>query len=97
MTIYNREYTADDFTFAHQKDEKLIDTNFKATRYAHDVWCNFKKNKGALIGAIIVIIIVLLALIGPHMTEHTYKSIIHGHECLTPRIPVLEKLGDFHV
>ena len=96
MTIYNHEFTDDDFTSAHQKDEKLIDTNYKATSYAHDVWCNFKKNKGALVGAIIVIIIVLLALIGPHMTEHTYKSIIHGHECLTPRVPVLEKLGVFN-
>ncbi len=96
MTTTNHEFTADDFTFAHKKDEKLIDKNFKATRYSHDVWCNFKKNKGALIGAIIVIIIVLFALIGPHMTEHTYKSIIHGHECLTPRIPFIEKLGIFN-
>ncbi len=96
MTEINREFTADDFTFAHKKDEKLVDKNYKATRYSHDVWCNFKKNKGALIGAIIVIIIILFALIGPHMTEHTYKSIIHGHECLTPRIPFIEKLGIFN-
>ncbi len=96
MTIYNREFSADDFTFAHEKDDKLVDTNYKATSYAKDVWCNFKKNKGALVGAIIVIIIIVFALVGPGMNEHTYKSIIHGQECLTPRIPVLEKIGIFN-
>ena len=96
MMDNNKEFTKDDFTFARKDNEKLLDKNYKATSYARDVWCNFKKNKGALIGAIIVIIIILFALFGPLMNEHTYKSIIHGHEYLTPRIPLLEKIGIFN-
>ena len=95
MSVTDREFQQDDFQLAHDVDEKLIDTNYKATSYMKDVWSNFKKNKGALIGAVIIAIIILFALIGPGMNEHTYKSIIHGHECLTPRIPRIEKIGLF--
>ena len=95
MSVIDREFQSDDFQLARDVNEKLIDTNYKATSYAKDVWSNFKKNKGALIGAIIISIIILFALIGPGMNEHTYKSITHGHECLTPRIPRIEKIGLF--
>ena len=94
--ISDHEFHHDDFAFAHGKDEKLIDKNYKSSSYLKDVWGNFKKNKGALIGAVIIVIIILFALIGPNMNEHTYKSIVHGHECLTPRIPLIEKLGVFN-
>lgn len=93
--IENYEFTADDFTFAHE-GEKLVDKNYAATSYLHDVWSNFKKNKGALIGGIIIIIIIFFAFVGPMMNEYTYKSIQHGQECLTPRIPLLENLGIFN-
>lgn len=96
MSIHDHEFTNDDFMFAHEDGSKLIDKTYKASSYWKDVWGNFKKNKGALVGAIIIIIIILFALIGPGMNEHTYKSIIHGQECLTPRIPFLEKLGIFN-
>ena len=96
MTVYNeRDFHEDDFLFAHESGKKIIDKSYKATSYLKDVWSNFKKNKGAIVGFIIIVIIILMAIIGPSMNEHTYKSIIHGHECLTPRVPFLEKLGIF--
>ena len=91
--ISDHEFHHDDFVFAHSKDEKLVDKNYKSSSYLKDVWGNFKKNKGALIGAVIILIIILFAIIGPNLNPHTYKSINHGHECLTPRIPVLENFG----
>ena len=91
--IKNHEFHDDDFEFAHAEGEKLIDKTYKSTSYWKDVWGNFSKNKGALIGAVIICIIILFALIGPSLNEHTYKSINHGHEYLVPRIPGLEKIG----
>ena len=91
--INNHDFYPDDFQFAHEEGEKLVDKTYKATSYWKDVWGNFSKNKGAIIGAIIIVIITLMAIIGPGMNEHTYKSITHGHECLVPRIPGLEKIG----
>ena len=91
----DHEFQEDDFQFAHAADEKLIDKNYSATSYAKDVWNNFKKNKGALIGAVIIICITLMAIIGPNMNEFSYKQIHSGQECLVPRVQGIEKLGLF--
>lgn len=93
MSNFDHEFHNDDFKFAHSANEKLIDKNYRSSSYAKDVWNNFKKNKGALIGAIIIIIIVIMALIGPGMNEYSYKQIHSGQECLVPRIQGLEKIG----
>jgi oligopeptide transport system permease protein len=97
MTVETKDidFTADDFTFA-QQGEKLIDKNYKASSYAKDVWANFRKNKGAVFGAIVIIVIIIMAIIGPMISGHTYKSIIIQHADLPPRIPGLEKLGIFN-
>ena len=93
MSNIDHEFHLDDFKFARSAGEKIIDKNYSATSYAKDVWNNFKKNKGALIGIIIIIIIVFMAIIGPNMNDFTYKQIHSGQECLVPRIPGIEKLG----
>ena len=86
----------EDFTFAHDEGEKLKDKTYKTTSYIKDVWSHFCKNKGALFGAVVIIIIVLLAIFGPYMNEHTYKSITIEHASLVPRVPVLENFGIFN-
>ncbi len=92
----NTEYviTDESFTLA-QENERLVDKTYETTSYAHDVWTAFKKNKGAIVGLVIICIIIALAIVGPYLNEHTYKSIIIEHASLVPRIPVLEKLGIF--
>ena len=95
MAFIDHEFHEDDFKFAHAADEKLIDRNYSATSYARDVWNNFKKNKGALIGIIIIVIITIMAIVGPNMNDNTYKQIHGGQECLVPRIPGIEKIGIF--
>ena len=92
----DQDFLADDFEFAHESGQKLIDRTYKSTSYWKDVWGNFKKNKGALIGGIIIMIIILFAIIGPELNPHTYKSITNGHECLVPRVPLLENIGIFN-
>ena len=95
MPNIDHEFHADDFEFAHSADEKLIDRNYSTTSYWKDVWSNFKKNKGALIGAVIIIFLIFMAVVGPNMNEYTYKQIHGGQECLVPRVKALEKLGIF--
>ena len=95
-TYTNQDFHSDDFEFAYEAGHKLIDKTYKSTSYWKDVWGNFKKNKGALIGGVIIMIIIIFAIIGPGMNPHTYKSITNGHECLVPRIPGLDKFGLFN-
>lgn len=89
------KFLEDDFKFAHDRNAKLVDKAYNTTSYIKDVLANFKKNKGALFGMVVVILIVLMAIIGPHLNIHTYKSIIIEQASLPPRIPFLENFGIF--
>jgi len=93
--LVQTEFKADDFKFAYDRNAKLIDKTYNSTSYIKDVFSNFAKNKGALIGIVIIVIIVIMAIIGPYFNAHTYKSILIEQASLPPRIPLLENLGIF--
>ena len=92
----NIEFKEDDFKFAYDRNAKLVDKTYNSTSYIKDVFSNFAKNKGALIGVVIIIIIVIMAIIGPYLNFHTYKSIIIEQASLPPKIPFLENFGIFN-
>ena len=54
VPIMENDYDASDFVFA-QEGRLLKDNVYISTSYLEDVWTNFRKNKGALIGMIIPI------------------------------------------
>ncbi|MEI5906529.1 oligopeptide ABC transporter permease [Bacillus spongiae] len=58
-----------------------------------DAWIRLRKNKGAIIGMILVMITLLFALVGPYMNEYSYKDQNLRHAKLPPKIPVLENIG----
>lgn len=84
----------EDFVFV-QQDKKLTDKAYETTSYAKDVWMHFKKNKGAILGLIIILIIILFAIFGPMMSHYSSEFIDQAQQSLPPRIPLLEKLGIF--
>ncbi len=45
--------------------------NFENT-FLKETIIKISKNKGAMIGAIILLVIALMAIIGPHLTNYTY-------------------------
>lgn len=65
------------------------------TGFFRDALRRFKANKGAVIGFFAIAFILLLALIGPSITPHTYNEVITTHINLPPRIPFLENFGIF--
>lgn len=89
------ELTPDAFKLANRNPEKELDHQVKSSSYGKDVWYAFKKNKGAVFGVIMIILITLLAIICPMISGHTYDGITIEHMSLVPRIPGLEKLGIF--
>lgn len=56
----------------------------------------FRRNKGAVAGAIAFLLIILLALFGPIVSGHSYDEVELTVQNLPPRIPGLEKLGIFN-
>ncbi len=86
------QFQEDDFEFQHM-DEDLIDTNFASQSFWKDAFARFKKNKGAVISFFCILLIILLAIIGPHMNAYTYATQDVKNQNLAPRVPGLEKLG----
>ena len=79
-------YSEEDFVFV-QQGEHLTDKAYKTTSYWRDVWSHFSKNRGALVGFVIILIITILAIIGPMISGHSYDSIVIEHQNLPPKIP----------
>lgn len=82
-----------------QKDAHILDENFqgKPIGFFKDAMIRFVKNKGAIIAAMIIMLLVALAIVGPSLNDYGYKE-QHLHEgwtLLPPRVPGLEKLGIF--
>ncbi len=61
-----------------------------------DAWRRFTKNRGALVGLIVISIILILTIIGPMISPHVYNVMVKTHTSFPPRIPFLEKLGIFN-
>ena len=60
-----------------------------------DAWLRIKKNKGALVSAVILILIILMAFIGPHISGYGVYEQNLQYANLPPKVPGLEKLGIF--
>lgn len=85
-----------DFDFV-QLNEKIFDTKFEgeAIGFLKDAMIRFKRNKGAIVAAFFIGIIVFLALFGPMMSGYTYREQHLDWGNMPPRVPGLEKIGIF--
>lgn len=69
-----QEVTQEDFTpitYEQDQAEKIVG---ESTSYWKDAWRRFRQNKLAIAGVIIIILLGLMALIGPHLTEYNYRD-----------------------
>jgi len=91
----------EDFVFETEQDI-TIDRNFASQGFWKGVFTRFFKNARAVIGLVIILVIMVLALIGPHLNGYGYSDIISIHEegtgkeitarSMGPHIPWLHKL-----
>jgi oligopeptide transport system permease protein len=80
-----------------QLNEKIFDTKFEgeAIGFFKDAMIRFKRNKGAIVAAFFIGVIVFLALFGPMMSGYTYREQHIEWGNIPPRVPILEKIGIF--
>lgn len=83
------------FEFAYNPDI-LVDKTFSGVSSWRDKLTRFCKNKGAVIGAIFIILLTLMSIVGPYISGWTYDFIDFAHMNLPPRIQGLEKIGIFN-
>ncbi|WP_102347336.1 oligopeptide ABC transporter permease [Bacillus sp. Marseille-P3661] len=64
----------------------------KSLTYWRDAWLRLCKNKGAIVGLVIITVISLLAIFGPYANGYTYKEQNLLRSNLPPKIPLLENV-----
>ncbi|MFY9140219.1 MAG: ABC transporter permease [Thermacetogeniaceae bacterium] len=59
--------------FSHKigEDEAIVRPS---TTYWQDVWYRLKQNKGAIAGLVIVLIMIVMAIVGPYLTPYSYDT-----------------------
>ncbi|CAG9622852.1 oligopeptide ABC transporter permease [Sutcliffiella rhizosphaerae] len=72
------------------KSEKIAKPSLT---YWQTAWLRIKKNKAAIFGSIILIIIAFLAIFGPFMNSHGFNSQNVLQANMPPKVPGIEKLG----
>jgi oligopeptide transport system permease protein len=58
-----------------------------------EAFARLMKNKGSVISIVVLIIMIMMALIGPQLTGYTYKQQNTAHTNLPPKISGLEWMG----
>ncbi len=91
----NLEFLADDFEFVGDKQDINKDVVLPSKPFLKDVWDRFKSNKGALIGACLIIFICIMAAIGPGMVDFKFDAVDTAQQSMAPRVPLLENIGIF--
>ncbi len=86
--------TEDDFKLKDNTENIAIDNNFASQSYWKEVRKKFFHNKGAVVGLAFVIILTILAIIGPMISGYAYSEQTSGKN-LAPRIQGIENLGIF--
>ncbi|MCD8015799.1 MAG: ABC transporter permease [Lachnospiraceae bacterium] len=84
-----------DFRLKNNAEEISIDTNFAAQSFWKDVFVRFVHKKSAVFGFIMILLITVMAIVGPGMNAYTYSGQDLTQKNLAPRIPILENLGIF--
>lgn len=87
---------AEQFEFA-QLDEKIHDQKFetKPIGYLMDAFMRFKKNKGSIAGAVIILFIVLYAIIVPFISNYDLEYSDGTYKKIRPRVEWLSFLNFF--
>ncbi len=86
-------FLENDFIRSYKKYSSAVEVEGISESFSKDVLRRFTRNKGAVIGCISIILIILMSLFGPYINSHTYKSIIIEHSSLPPKVPVLQNIG----
>lgn len=84
-----------DFQWKNNSGELAIDENFASQNFWKDVCIRYFRKISAVIGLVLIIIISVLAVIGPGMNEFGYSDQYLSQKNFAPRIAALEKYGIF--
>lgn len=89
----NQKYDPKLFERASRPEEdqnEVLDTGLTFWR---DAWIQFRRNKAALVGLIVIGLIILLAIFGPYFNSYGSDEQNMSRSNLPPKMPLLEKVS----
>ena len=86
-------FTEKDFQLKDTAGDIKIDSNFASQSFWKDVRIRFFRKKSAVFGLVMIVLIVILAVVGPGMNDYTYSGQTLSQKNMAPRVPVIENLG----
>ena len=87
------EFRPDDFQRKPDNQSIHTDSNFASQNYWKDVRRRFLSKKSAVVGLIFILLIALMAIIGPGMNDYSYSGQTLAEKNLAPRVPGIEQFG----
>ncbi|MGL5346798.1 MAG: ABC transporter permease [Peptostreptococcaceae bacterium] len=93
MNNDNYEFLSDDFELVGDKHDIYKDEVLPDTPFFKDVMNRFIDNKGAMVGGICILIIVLLAIVCPMTSKYEFDKVSTKEQSMPPRVPIVEKIG----
>jgi oligopeptide transport system permease protein len=84
-----------DFELVGANPQKEAQQDKVAHSYWREVLMNFSKKKSGVVSFVGIIVMILVALLGPVLSGYSYDQQLKGQESMTPRVPFLETLGIF--
>ncbi|TMN21446.1 ABC transporter permease [Lentibacillus cibarius] len=93
MGVPDNKLTDELFEEAEQNHTNVEKIKRPPATYWKDSWLRLKKNKGAIVGIILITVIVLLAIFGPIMNDYGYKEQNLSRNNLPPKVPLLEDIS----
>jgi oligopeptide transport system permease protein len=88
-----QKITKDMFAPAQIDSTKSEEISKPSLNYWQDAWLRVRKNKGAIVSLVVLVLLTIMALVGPHLSGHGFDQQNLKHNNLPPRIPVLEKIS----
>ncbi|WP_077623058.1 oligopeptide ABC transporter permease [Sediminibacillus massiliensis] len=80
------------FRPAETDEAKSEEIQRPSLTYWQDAWIRLRKNKGAIFGIVVLVLIGLMAIIGPHINQYGTNDQDLGLSKLPPRVQGLEEI-----
>jgi oligopeptide transport system permease protein len=84
-----------DFKFVAPENRANIEQIRPGLTYGKDAWRRLKKNKLAMIGLVVIMLITLFGVFGPLFTKYTYSDQKPGFNNIPPRFEII-KVEDYY-
>ncbi|MGM0874614.1 MAG: oligopeptide ABC transporter permease [Bacillota bacterium] len=93
MSQHEDKITKDMFQPANIDASKSEEISKPSLNYWQDAWLRVKKNKAAIVSMVVLILLTIIAFVGPFLNEYDYSTQNAKHSNLPPKIQGLENVN----